>query len=128
MEKQKILYAEDEDCIFTILARSSKQIYGDNYDFVHAPDIESALSKFNEGKFDACISDGLNGGWKKFYDSVREKETSKNLPFILYSSDGDALNKVMSLMHSDKNLGIIQKPAELDELFEHLKNFLSNKL
>jgi DNA-binding NtrC family response regulator len=116
-EKKKILYAEDEEEILRITCNILR-----NYNVDGASNLEEALTKIDSNSYDLIISDGLYGGWKPLYQKARDK--CKNTPFILYSSNIDALDEAKVIMSTDKNLECIIKPADIDVLRDSVKKML----
>lgn len=129
ISKKKILYAEDDESI----SRMNKRILGSNYEVMHSSNLEDALLNLGKSDFDLVLSDGTfpykskelpsKNSWELLYNAVRKKG---DIPFVLYSSNMDAINKVEALMHSDKKLWFLTKP--LDDAFklnEYLESYLN---
>jgi DNA-binding NtrC family response regulator len=120
-KKKRILHIEDNETLRYLAFRALK-----GYELVQPSKLEEALSKLDDSeKFDAIITDGLEGDWKKVYGKARIKSEYKNIPFIVHTSNVDVMDDVEKIMKDDKELGLIKKPNNISDFQIYIASFIS---
>ena len=121
-QKPKLFHVDDEDGILKLM----KRLLSNDFEMKQSSNLEEALPILEKEDFDIYISDGLEGGWRKVYGTVRSKELvngkdySGCKPFIVHTSNLDTIEKVRKDMNYDKKLALIQKPSDIFELKEYI--------
>ena len=110
-QKPKILHVDDEDGILRLI----KRLLSDDFEIKQYSNVGESLPILEKEDFDLYISDGLGGGWKQVYGTVRSKELiqgkdySEYKPFIVHTSNLEAINQVKKDMKYDKKIMLYSK-------------------
>jgi len=120
-ETKKVLIVDDSSLMRHVIKKNLEQLGFNESNLSHAEDGQSAMEKLDDDSVDLVISDWImpkmNG--IEFLKKVRSKDSIKNLPFLLVTSEAN----VESIMEAVKE-GVshhIVKPFSAKQLEEKIK-------
>jgi len=125
MKKSKVLFVDDEQYILGSLKRMLNE-KEDVWELYFIDNVEEALIKIKEVKFDVILSDVSMSG-KDGLDLLRELKQSEyqNIPVIMFTGDDDSKLKSIALDLGAHDL--LNKPIKESELVARINSSLKIK-
>lgn len=117
----KIMLVEDDQPILDLMEILLRRI---GYEPVIVPDVREALERIEADPPALVLLDIMMtpvNGWE-FLESLRGVYGMKDLPVLLFTASSSVEEKISEL--EDPHLGILKKPASVDELRAGIENFL----